>query len=262
MGCFAPDAPEPRNYGQETRDTLQAQIDLAPDLYRTEAQFQPQYSQLALQNLNTILNGGNGQTGLLQTLRQQNTAQRTADINDVAALGGSAREAILGANPDQAALLQRLNAQALTGLDAGTNLTPEEQRQMQQASRGAFAARGLEDSNLGISNELLSQYNLGQQLLRQRQAFAQSVLGNNQAIVGDPFLQILGRPSTAVMQGQGLLGEAGPSLFNPESGYAGNLYNANQQMAAMFAEPSTMAKVGQVSNAAGQFIGGIAGAMI
>lgn len=262
MGCFSPDAPEARNYGQETRDTLQAQIDLAPQLYQTEAQFQPQYTQLALSNLNALLNGGNGQAGLLETLRAQNTAQRTADIGDVANLGGAARSAILGANPDQAALLERLNSQALSGLDAGTSLTPEEQRQMQQASRAAFAARGLEDSNVGLSNELLQQYNLGQQLLRQRQAFAQSVLGNNQAIVGDPFMQILGRPSNASAQGMGLLGEAGPSLFNPESPYAGNLYNANQQMAAMFAEPSTMAKVGQVSGAAGSFIGGIASAMI
>jgi len=43
--------------------------------------------------------------------------------------------------------------------------------------------------------------------------------------------------------------------------YAGNLYNANQQMAAMFADPSTISKVGAVSNTVGSFIGSIAGAM-
>ena len=38
------DAPPPRNYGQETRDTLQAQLDLAPQLFESEARFRPQYA--------------------------------------------------------------------------------------------------------------------------------------------------------------------------------------------------------------------------
>lgn len=195
--------------------------------------------------------------GLLSLLQAAATNQRGADISDVATLGPEARAAILASNPDSAALLERLNAQAISGLDAGTGFTPEEARQVQQASRAAFAARGLGGTNTAIADELLQQFNLGQQLLRQRQGFAQSVLGNNQAVIGDPFMQILGRSSGAVNQAGNLIPG---NLFDPESPYAGNLYNANQQYAALFAEPSTMAKVGQVSGAAGQFIGGIASA--
>jgi len=259
MGCFSPDAPDARNYGQETRDTLQAQIDLAPQLYASEAQYQPMYSELALRNLNTLLNGANGTPGLTQLLAGQATNQRAADISDVATLGPAAREAILASNPDSARLLELLNQQAEEGLVAGTSLTPGEMREVTQASRAAFAARGLSGSNSAIGDELLSQYNLGQKMLRDRQGFAGNVLGYNQAVVGDPFLQILGRPSTATNQAQAM--QPG-NIFNPESAYAGNIYNSNQQLAAMFADPSTMAKVGQVSGAAGQFVGGIASAFV
>jgi len=42
------EAPTPRNYGQETRDTLQAQLDLAPQKYAAEAKYAPQYQALQL----------------------------------------------------------------------------------------------------------------------------------------------------------------------------------------------------------------------
>jgi hypothetical protein len=259
QGCFSPDAPADRNYAKESRETLQAQIDLAPQLYEAESTYQPQYAQLTLQNLNTLLQGGGGQQGLLATLGQQQSTQRAADIADVAALGPQARDAILAANPDTAALLQRLNAQAVSGLDAGSSLTPDEMRQVQQASRAAFAARGTSGTNGALADEILKQYNLGQTLLRQRQQFAGNVVGLNQGVVGDPFLQILGRPASGVGQAQGMLPG---TQFAPESPYSGGIYNSNQQYAAMFADPSTMAKVGQISGAAGQFIGGVASAFV
>jgi len=322
MGCFGPDAPEPRNYGQETRDTLQAQIDLAPQLYRAEASpayGQPAYSALALQNLNTILGGvpggsrvesyqetlpagwydaqGNamppgwyeqqlnapteywkragydarggdgtheiqwmperqvtrqrtvpttGAPGLLDLLRQANTSQRAGDIADVAAFAPAAREAILAANPDTAALLAGLNAQAREDLASGSQLSPAQIRQMQQASRAAFAARGLADSNISVADELFRQLDLGRQLKAERQMAALRILGANQTIVGDPWMQILGRPSAAVPLGQGQFGLTGPGLFNPESAYAGNLYNSNLQMESQFAmaQPSVMSMIG------------------
>ena len=41
-------APPPRDYAKETRDTLQAQIDLAPQLYAAEERFRGKYAQLDL----------------------------------------------------------------------------------------------------------------------------------------------------------------------------------------------------------------------
>jgi hypothetical protein len=200
--------------------------------------------------------------GLLAMIQQQNSSQRAGDIADVQTLGLSAHDAMLAANPESAALLSRLNAQATQGLDAGSSLTPEEQRAMQQASRAAFAARGMGGGNGAVSDELLRQFDLGQQLLRQRQQFAGNVLGYNSAVVGDPFMQILGRGSNAIGQAQGLGQNSGPSLFNPESPLASSIAAGNQAYAAMFADPSTISKVGAVSNLAGGFIGSVAGGMI
>lgn len=340
MGCFVADAPAPTDYGAQLSQTLAAQQANAPAQLASEAQYQPLYSSLALQNLNTLLTGSAGgpqsvtdmlkagntgwydasgkflspgvaaahwndpqilsqnpdvnfanmnllergatylpgnkppsagakwyvagqsvptprtlQTksapGLLQLLSDQASSQRGSDIADVARLGPEARAAMLAANPDQAALLSKLNSQANEGLDAGSNLTPDEQRAMQQASRAAFAARGVGGTNASIADELLRQFNLGQQLLRQRQQFAGTVLGENQAIVGDPFQQILSRTSGAVPLAGQVGQNAGPSLFNPESALAGSINAGNKSYQAMFADPSGLQKASTVAGGVG-----------
>lgn len=351
MGCFAPSEPAPINYGQETTDTLNAQLKLAPQLFANEEQYDPMYGSLAMSNLQNILNGSSGgstsvsspttasQTGwytpegnfvspgmlaagtngapmpkngpgmvrtmpgpneqpmratyipgtapangdmwensgstfninknvntpatpgLNAILANANTAQRSSDIQDVQNLGSEATQAMLNANPQNAALLNLLNGQAQSELEAGSNLTPDEQTAMQQASRAAFAARGMAGSNTGIADELLKQFNLGQQLLQQRQGFAQSVIGSNQAVVGDPFMQIVGRPSGAVSQAQGIQGNAGPGLFNPQSSLAASIASGNQQMDAAFADPSTLSKINGVLGTTGSLVGGIASAI-
>jgi hypothetical protein len=352
MGCFSPDIPAAPSASQTMRETLQAQVDLAPQLYASEANptyGQPAYVNLELANLGKLLNGSPGgttsyttpgtasqtgwydktgnfvspgelqtpppaqtdryggtrnffgpvnsdpfyvpgtapqpgavwhsqgdtfdvthtqtspaQPGVNQLLAQQSTAQRTADIGDVANLGPQARQAMLDANPDNAVLLAKLNQQANEGLDAGTGLTPDEQRAMQQESRAAFAARGMGGSDASISDELLKQFNLGQTLLRQRQAFAQSVVGNNQAVVGDPFLQVLGRSSGAMQAAQGAQQQSGPGLFNPMAmqNYYSGVYN-NQVQGAL-ATPTTYQLIGQGFNTLSnqvQAVGSIMGSM-
>lgn len=51
---------DPRNYGQETRDTLQAQIDLAPQLYAANAEYAPKYNALNLDAYEQMLLGSPG----------------------------------------------------------------------------------------------------------------------------------------------------------------------------------------------------------
>lgn len=338
MGCFSQDGPAPVNYGQETTDTLNAQVKLAPQLLQSEQQYDPQYSSLAVNDLANVLNGTpagpktistpktanqtgwfdtngnfispgavipssvnkngmanswngiqyqpgdspgagdvwrtNGDSfsvdstknvaatpGLTSLMAGANTAQRQSDISDVQNLGPAARAAVLASNPDNAELLSKLNTQANAGLDAGSMLTTDQQTAMQQQSRAAFAARGMTGGNTSIADELLKQFNLGQQLLQQRQGFAQSVIGNNQQVVGDPFQQILGRPSNAVNTGMGVNSSAGPSLFNPQSSTAASMAAGNQAYAAMFAAPSGMSDASQSLGLVGNLVGGIAGGM-
>lgn len=130
MGSTTVQAAPPRDYAQETRDTLQNQINLAPQLYASEAQYQPLYTQLALQNAQTSLFGGNGQMGMVdlygrinpqlsQISAASNTAQRTADIQDVENLGSRASQAFLNANPELKAQLDRATALGQSGVSSG-----------------------------------------------------------------------------------------------------------------------------------------------
>jgi len=125
MGSTTVQAAPARDYAQETSQTLQNQINLAPQLYQSEAQYQPLYNQLQLQNTQQALLGvPGGQMGMLDIYRQAlpqygeisaaaNTQQRAADIADVQGLGLQASQAFMAANPELAASLQQ--AQGLAG---------------------------------------------------------------------------------------------------------------------------------------------------
>lgn len=137
--CFntSVQAAPPRDYAQETRDTLANQIQLAPQLYASEAQYQPLYTQLALQNAQTSLLGGNGQMGLIDLYGRinpqlskisadSNTAQRTADIRDVENLGARASQAFLDANPELKAQLDRATAMQNQGPGSGQTMLEQQ----------------------------------------------------------------------------------------------------------------------------------------
>jgi len=232
-------APEPRNYGQETRDTLQAQLDLAPQKYAAEAQFAPKYQALQLGLLQQAT------PELLRLYKEQiaptmgeveaaaRSRSRAGDIADISALGPQARAAIKAASPEQAALADTLTAQAQSGLAAGSRLTPEQQRMVEQQTRSGLAARGLAQGPSGALQEAVRSQMAGAGLQQQRQQQAMGALQAGQGVYGDVFQQVLGRPSQAFGASQGFVGQAGGfnpgQLFNPESQYAANLIGGNQQ---------------------------------
>lgn len=122
-----------RDYATETRSTLENQLSLAPQLYQSEATYQPLYTKLALENASTALMGTGGQPGLIDLYRQinpalsnmsaeSNTAQRTADIRDVENLGSRASEAFLNANPELKAQLDRATALQNQGPGSGQTM--------------------------------------------------------------------------------------------------------------------------------------------
>jgi len=232
-------APTPRDYAQETRDTLRSQIDLAPEKYAAEAQFAPKYQALTIDMLKQAT------PELLKLYKEQiaptmgeveaisRSRSRAGDIADISTLGPQARAAIKAASPEQAALADKLTAQAQSGLNAGSRLTPEQQRQVEQQTRGSFAARGLAGSpTAGLQEAVRSQMS-GAGMQQQRSQQAMGALGASQGVYGDVFQQVLGRPSQAFGASQGFVGQAGGfnpgQLFNPESQYAANLIGGNKQ---------------------------------
>ena len=241
------EAPQ-RNYGQETRETLQAQIDLSPDLLKAEQDARPGYTALNLQTMNDTLHGVGGQKGLLDIYsetvpyvskleRQAASDQRSADIADVEKLGPKALAAMRLANPGQWALLDELNKGSLADLQNGTHMDPAQAREIQQAVRQGQAARGMGMGPADLYTEAMTMGQAGQQLLERRRALASGLVGLNQQVAGDQFMQVLGRPATAINtatnwsgQGQGMASSIGPKLFNPESSYAGSLYGQNASL--------------------------------
>ena len=245
----------PREVGKEYRETLGAQIDLAPDLYGAEASDeygQPAYADLALKTLGRALYGSADNKGLLDIYsqdinprmsameRESDSARRMGDLADVEAYGGRATEALLGSDPYKKQLSDELSQQALAELQTGATLDPSLRREVQQAYRSGATARGLAYNPSSASEEAYFTGLRAEQLRRQRQAFASQALAQRQGLTGDPFMQILGRPGQAFAAGQGfgqqgmVMGQTAPRLFSPESQYAGDLYAGNQatQMAA------------------------------
>jgi len=248
MGLYSPDVGE-RDLGQETRETLQAQVDLAPDRYAAEAQFRPLYDQLGLQSLSDNLLGSGGKRGFLDIYsqdiaprmteleRQSQAGQREADISAVEQLGPRAIEAMRKVNPQQTALLDAITSQSLGDVQAGYNLPPGLQNAVNQNVRSAQASRGLGFGPSDAYSETLAQSESANQWRGQNMDRAMRVAATNAATQSDPFLAILGRPASSPAAAQGLMGslqgQSGQSggrianMFDPMNPYAQDLYNTN-----------------------------------
>lgn len=194
------------------------------------------------------------------------SAQRLADIADVEALGRRASDAYLNADPRSRSLIEALNTQALAALNQNGALTPEQQRYALQTARIGMADRGLSMGNQGIASDILGTYQLTEARRTAAQQNAGAVLGLNKQFTADPFAAILGRQGQAFNAGigqqqfaSGLSQSIGPRLFSPESQYAADLNNSNQQTAAAYAAARAQvqsATIGAVGSTLGGFAGG------
>jgi hypothetical protein len=189
----------------------------------------------------------------------QNSAQRTADIGDVQNLAPGAAWAMRLSDPASAALLDQMTDQSGSELAMGAQLDPSLLRTVQQSVRSRQQGMLGGTGSAGDFSEALGVSDFANSLRQQRRQNAAGVIGLRRSFYGDPYQQILSRPGMGVApvmsaggQAQGISAAGGPQLFNPESAYAGNIYNSNTQMAAQFADPSTMAKIGMVADSVGK----------
>lgn len=265
--------PPPRDYGQEMTDTLRSQIELAPDKYAAEAKYQPLYTQLNLENLNQALTGQSGGRGLLDLYenvispvltRAQSADQSQRIAGEMGALekyGGQVTKTIRDASGNTP-LVTELNRQALADLQAGAGLDPSLVNEVQQGVRAGQAARGFGFGAPDAVAEAFARGERGMALRDQRRQFAGQVVGLNQATGGDPLLAILGRPSQTLSASQGFIGQGGGFMpgtqFNPESAYAGDVFNTNynaQAAANIGAANNRAALTGAAISAAGSAAG-------
>lgn len=266
-------APAPQ-YNESMRSILQAQIDLAPQVYAQEAALQPKYQALqsqmeaqaakaqlqtyrdiqpeysALEDAYTTATQRNQLKGLQERapeyLRAFKTAQGTAGIDE--AVKGYAETTLA----DQ--------------MKAGFKLNPDEQRQLEQSTMAGFAARGTAlGSQAGLAN-VLNRYQYVQG--RQQNALAQAT-GIGQYLTAQsaaPLTSFYQQPMYANTAGgnaiqNSALGQqqAGPQYFNPESevgmGSIYGAYNSQMQYAAGMAQAQAGQAQANASKKAGMMSG-------
>ena len=222
-------------------DAMSAQEAIQPRLLALERQYTPLYQQL--QNENQVRGMQYMQDAYAQSIpRSAQLTQQYAEAMQpaLAGIGTSARNAYNATlDPSVSGLMGTLGQQATADLERGTALSPEEQKQSEQAARMAMAARGL-SGNQAVAQEVLNNYNLGQARQNAARQFAGSVYGMGQqsaqqamSMYGNTMLGAAQNFSPAAMYGttanmnQGL----GAQIFQPESQYNAQLITANRKEA-------------------------------
>lgn len=238
----APPPPAQVDPGKSSLDFIRgmANPELQEQLIASERTYRPQYNQLELADIDTLLRGGGGQRGLLQqqefAAREMqrygsdlNTAQRTADVEDVERLGGRASQAFLAANPELARSLTE--AEALRG--GGMSVDNDIRRLMSQGVPQAQAAQiaqsqlggGLQQAALGqlggtAAEAQLAQAGMGQFRSSDEEALlGRAAMGQFQRGAGE---MQLGQAGMGQLQqagaGEQQLTQSGLDLLNRQAG--------------------------------------------
>jgi hypothetical protein len=266
----APAAPQ---YNESMRSILQAQIDLAPQLFAQESIYQPQYADLQNQ-----IQARNAQAqmdlyGKLQPQYSQlenayTTQQQTDQLKGLQERAPGYIQAFQQAQ-GVAGINNALKSYAENDLakqmQAGFQLSPEEQRAINQQSLQPFAARGTALGGQADLASVLNRYQYTQG--RKQQAIQQaSGIGGYLSQQSQPALtSFYQQPMYAGAFGGQAVGNAlasqgasGPALFNPESqtgmGSIYGAYNAKMGLAGAQAQANAAKSAGMSG-----MIGGIAG---
>jgi hypothetical protein len=258
-------SPAAPNYQESMRSILQAQVDMAPQVYASEEIYQPKYQALQDQ---IARQAAQSQIGMYQQLQPAYSqleedymkSQQAAQLRglrerapsyiqafqDVQGIGGINRA------------LQEYTQQKLGALQAdGTNISPQEQRAIEQQTRAGYAARGTAlgaQSNLA---EVLNRYNARQAREQQLVALGTGLGGYFQQQAAPALTSFYQQPMYAGSFGgsavqNAMMGQqqAGPQYFNPESqtgmGSIYGAYNAQMQLAAGQAQANAAKSAGKM----------------
>jgi hypothetical protein len=211
------------------------------------------------------LEGQKGTAGLFELLEEQSTRagalqreqlqlQRESDVGALQEFAPQVVEAYRGADPYSTEIAESMSRKAMG------QLTPEEERNVQQRSRQASLARGRIGDSSSLSAEALGRSDYTAQ-------FAQPAFGMNRQLAGDVGMTILGRPSSAIGLGSQMLGQAqqgaagpmGPQLFDPNVGINMALQQRGQDVTfqGMQAQANAARSAGRTS-----MLGSVAGGLL
>ena len=214
------------------------------------------------------LEGQKGQGGLFDLLEEQSARagelqrdqlqlQRESDVGALQEFAPQVVEAYRGADPYSTEIAESMSRKAMG------QLTPEEERNIQQRSRQASLARGRIGDSSSLAAEALGRSDYTAQ-------FAQPAFGMNRQLAGDVGMTILGRPSSAIGLGGQMLGQAqqgasgpmGPQLFDPNVGINMAMQEQSNQVSLLGAQAQAdAARSSGKSSMMGSILGGAASAI-
>ncbi len=214
------------------------------------------------------LEGQKGQGGLFDLLEEQSTRagalqreqlglQREADVGALQEFAPQVVEAYRDADPYSTEIAESMSRKAMG------QLTPEEQRGVDQRARQGSLARGRIGDQSSLAAEALGRSDYTAQ-------FAQPAFGMNRQLAGDVGMTILGRPSSAIGLGSQMLGQAqqgasgpmGPQLFDPNVGINMAMQEQSNQVSLLGAQAQAdAARSSGKSSMMGSIIGGVASAI-
>ena len=275
-------SPAAPDYKESMRSILQAQIDLAPQVYASEEIYQPKYQALqdkiakqAAESQISMYRGLQPQYSQLeeQYMKDQQAAQLRGLQQRAPSYVQAFQEAQGVGGINQA--LQQYTQQKLAGLQAdGTNISPQEQRAIEQQTRAGYAARGTALGGQSNLAEVLNRYNARQAREQQLVALGTGLGGYFQQQSAPALTSFYQQPmyagsfgGSAVQNAMMAQQQAGPQYFNPESqtgmGSIYGAYNAQMQLAAGQAQANAAKSAGK-SGMMGSIVGGglAAGGMI
>jgi len=170
---------------QSQKDAYAASLDAGKqgmqNQYDMDLQYRPQFGDLQrsedlktyLQNLDLGEQGTRRMTDLQNELLPQVNA---AGLDAQSEANRRSLESFRTNDPTRAALMDKLVSEAQSDLDAGSSLTPEQMRNMQQALRGAQASRGNIYGAGAAFDEGRMASEMGQNLQQQRRSNALAIL--------------------------------------------------------------------------------------
>lgn len=269
----APAAPQ---YNESMKSILKAQVEMAPEVYAREAEYQPKYQQLQSQ---MQAKEAADQIALYQKLQPEYSKLENAYTTDLQKyqLQGLQQRAPGYIQAFQEAQGTAGINQALKGyaendlgkqMKAGFQLSPEEQRQLNQQAMSGFAARGTalsDQSNLaGVLNRYQYANERKQQAVQQASGIGGYLSQQSQPALASFYQQPMYAGSfsgQAIGNALGSQQQAGPALFNPESqtgmGSIYGAYNSQMNLAGANAQAAAGAKAGTMG-----MVGSIGGGLL
>lgn len=227
--------PAPPDLSQEYTGELSAKAKLAPQVFQTESQFDPQYGNLNLANVSNVLTGSSdpgpaGYLGFMKDVAATTNAdqatsqgqQAQGNIGNATRFGPQGVAALMAADPGEASIMSGLTASAADQANAGTSLSPAQNRQVEQSVREGQAARGMGFGPADAYGEALGVSQYGTNLWQQRAQTAGAIAGQRYSQYTAPAVNwAAGGPNNsatqyALGQGYGISSSIGPKLFGSD----------------------------------------------